>query len=174
MPDNDVFPALRWPADPGAYARMLDDPAIAGVLDDVGIVCRSSLWLPGDFDPRALHRRDGWALRRYRGEHRTRPGAYTVDDLARIEIVTASIDRQRHLRSLRRPFNPGPIFLGGQLTNVKFYGVQAEPTLGTITLSIEPSVSVPTIPTFDELLHPRQTTPPTTPIPIESEGDTNA
>lgn len=77
---------------------------------DAGVICRAYTWLPGDFDPRTLRRRTGWALRRYRGEHRS--GAWSVASLAAAVAWGAELTQQQHLRSLRRPFDPRPIYLG--------------------------------------------------------------
>lgn len=74
-------------------------PLYAYLTDDAGLMYRAYTWLPGDFDPRDLHRRNGWKLRRYRGEHRT--GAETVAGLRDEITVSAERVRREHLRSLR-------------------------------------------------------------------------
>jgi hypothetical protein len=97
------------------YRTSWDDAALA-------VQC---LDLSGDFDPRTLRRHRGWALRRYRGEHRDR--ALSVTDLVDQVARHAEVTRRRHVRSLRRLFDPGPTFLGALMTNIRFYGVPRDP-----------------------------------------------
>lgn len=92
--------------------------------DDAALVVQC-LDLSGDFDPRRLRRQRGWALRWYRGEHRG--GAWSVTDLADQVARHAELVRRRHVRSLRRPFDPGSIFLGTRMTSLRFYATPGNP-----------------------------------------------
>lgn len=77
-------------------------------------------WLPGDFDPRSLHRRSGRALWRYRGAHRS--GAWTVAQLVHAVERQRDATAAQHRRSLRRPVEP-IVYLGSRWTSLRFYGV---------------------------------------------------
>ena len=94
----------------------------------------------------ALKRRSGLALRRYRGEHRPRPGASFVDEL-RSEWDGSELARRReHLRSLRRPFNPGPVYLGTERCTVRVWLPKLAAVDGRPQLELEPPESLLTIP----------------------------
>lgn len=110
--------------------------AAVDLLRDPGLTVQAFTWLPGDFDPRSLHRRSGWSLWRYRGEHRR--GAWTVDGLAAAVMLQRDDDRRDHLRSLRRPFDPGPIWIGEHFVNVKFAVPGPPDDIVTATLTILP------------------------------------
>lgn len=104
----------------------------------------------------------GW---RYRGQHRT--GALSVAVIVRSVAVTAEDTRRAHLRSLRRPFNPGPVFIGTRETKIRLYGALPNgPDDPVGTLVIVPPDDVvsapPLIVDADDA--------PTAPIPVPSIG----
>lgn len=120
---------LNWPSDPGAYTidtMLRDRGQIARTLRDMTdaqIIART--WLVGDFDPRTLHRRDGWALRRYRGNHRRRVGAYSPGEVRAMLAADEPARTRAHRRSLRRPPSDGtPVLIGTRPTALKFYDVR--------------------------------------------------
>lgn len=117
--------------------------AIASVVGCEAVTFRT--WLPGDFDARDLHRRSGWALWRYRGEHRR--GQFTADELRSAVADAAEGTRRAHLRSLRRPFQP-IVYLGERRTELRWYGVVGDhpEELQQATLVIHPDVAPVTIP----------------------------
>lgn len=96
----------------------------------------------------AIRRRAGWALRRYRGEHRPwAPGNHTrglfpVDWIAAEVEASAADYREMHRRSLRRhvDLTPGcPLYIGDlAVPNLKFYGIPPDPA-GAATFSFVPS-----------------------------------
>lgn len=99
---------------------------------------------------RAADRRNGRSIRRYRGDHRR--GTWTVDALTEAVVDAKSADRAAHRRSLRRPFDPSPVYLGSRWTGLRFYTAPGDPTdpaTMTGTLTIEPddevALSVPVL-----------------------------
>lgn len=101
-----------------------------------------------------IRRRRGWALRRYRGEHRR--GSWSVAALTDAVEGQRDADLAFHRRSLRRPFNPGPVYIGSVLHNVKFFGVPAYQTPdGKATLTLfPPDDEGTTVSTLSALLGP--------------------
>lgn len=93
---------------------------------------------------RRIHRRDGWALWRYRGVHRH--GCWTVDALTEAVIASKSADRAAHRRSLRRPVEP-IVWLGSYRTNLRFYGVPPSPEdVGTVVIAPAEDAEVVSLP----------------------------
>lgn len=80
--------------------KFIDESLHDYLTDGADLMVRAYTWLSGDFDPRTLRRRAGWALRRYRGEHRDQ--AWSVTDLADQVARHAEQTRRYHLASLRR------------------------------------------------------------------------
>lgn len=93
----------------------------------------------------ALKRRSGLSRWRYRGEHRPRPGASFVDELRREWDGSELTRRCEHLRSLRRPFNPGPVYLGTERCTVRVWlpGESEQATLKL--LAAESPLTIPAI-----------------------------
>lgn len=112
---------------------------------DAGLMVDARTWLPGDFDPRTLRRRRGWALRRYRGEHRDK--ALTVGEIRDSIAARAHFARMAHLRSLRRPADPGPIYIGTMFERLHFYVPPGEiPEGATATIEFMPDEALQMVP----------------------------
>lgn len=166
-----MFLLMRWMIDldcnicgahfPTFFDAVIDqmqDSVLQSYLnEDVRLMMRAYTWLPGDFDPRTLHRRKGWRLRRYRGEHRPwtprnrRRGLFTVDRLRAEVQATAAGRLEMHLRSLRRPVDPNPVYLGSCLTSVRFFDgpPDACAPLGQAYIEFIPDQGTATVPVFE-------------------------
>lgn len=133
--DSDTVRALqgRW------------NTSLAFEASDLSVTVRR--WLLGDSDPRTLHRRHGWALRRYRGEHRDK--ALTVAEIRDSIDARAHATRIAHQRSLRRrPSGKPPemIHLDTVFATMKFYAAPGEmPEDATATLTLMPDEGVQTL-----------------------------
>jgi hypothetical protein len=81
MTHTPPWPVVRWT--PQVVADAKPDPFNL-LRDSMNLSLRARTWLPGDFDVRTLHRQRGWALRRYRGEHRQDGYRLRVTDLGAV------------------------------------------------------------------------------------------
>lgn len=145
---SDAVPQLQWPTDPDAYARIAADNQPLGIdaflRGDNARIARTlanqleqrmiaSALFPAPLNPATLHRRDGRALRRYRGEHRD--GHHTVSELVH-QVALADISRRAaHRRSLRRP-QPGMVYLGKREMPFRLHFWTPDEPHGTATLTI--------------------------------------
>lgn len=99
---------------------------------------------------RLLRRRRGWALRRYRGEHRDR--VLTVAEISADIDAQVRATRAAHLRSLRRFSSADPtamVNIGTHVAHMKFYGVPQNcpaDQLGKAWIEILPHLGDTTVP----------------------------